>query len=534
MGEYLRERPDLLEEVHPTLNSDLKMYGKPEAPGNLKINSNKKLFWLCKKCNHVWKTSVSHRNNGTGCGHCRRGDLHSDGRNSMRNTRPEWVQEFHLTKNGSVTPDNVVAGTMKRIFWNCTSCAYEWEIDGDSRNQFNTGCPKCAGTLKRTQEEFEALFREIHGGKYSLENAVYLNDSTKIEVVCPIHGPWSTSPSSLLHQKTGCKRCAMKIAAASRIGPYRKNSISDWIERFQNAHGEKYDYTELPADASSAREKVWINCPDHGRFQQSLSDHASGNGCNQCGIMKRTEGLRTSKSEIISRCLSVHNERYSYPWEEIDYQNARQLMPIICPDHGTFHQTMINHMYSANGCPDCGVLRGADSRRLTTSQFIERAKAVHGNKYDYSKTEYGQTQDDKVVIICPTHGNFLQMPVSHMQGKGCASCAPVGFQPSQSGYYYVNAILNEDEDVIAYKGGISGDWERRFKQLQKGLPNHLKLRHVEYQWFERGYDAQELETTLLRVARQEGWKAPQRDFDGGNELFIINPLERYREIIATL
>mgnify|MGYP006184524663 CR=1 FL=1 len=326
----------------------------------------------------------------------------------------------------------------------------------------------------------------------------------------------------------------MKIAAASRIGPYRKNSISDWIERFQNAHGEKYDYTELPADASSAIEKVWINCPDHGRFQQSLSDHASGNGCNQCGIMKRTEGLRTSKSEIISRCLSVHNERYSYPWEEIDYQNARQLMPIICPDHGTFHQTMINHMYSANGCPDCGVLRGADSRRLTTSQFIERAKAVHGNKYDYSKTEYGQTQDDKVVIICPTHGNFLQMPVSHMQGKGCASCAPVGFQPSQSGYYYVNAILNEDEDVIAYKGGISGDWERRFKQLQKGLPNHLKLRHVEYQWFERGYDAQELETTLLRVARQEGWKAPQRDFDGGNELFIINPLERYREIIATL
>ena len=206
MGEYLRERPDLLEEVHPTLNSDLKMYGKPEDPGNLKINSNKKLFWLCKKCNHVWKTSVSHRNNGTGCGHCRRGDLHSDGRNSMRNTRPEWVKEFHPTKNGSITPDNVVAGTMKRISWKCTSCTYEWEIDGDSRNQFNTGCPKCAGTLKRTQEEFEALFREIHGGKYSLENAVYVNDSTKIEIVCPIHGPWTTSPSSLLHQKTGCKR----------------------------------------------------------------------------------------------------------------------------------------------------------------------------------------------------------------------------------------------------------------------------------------------------------------------------------------
>lgn len=59
--------------------------------------------------------------------------------------------------------------------------------------------------------------------------------------------------------------------------------------------------------------------------------------------------------------------------------------------------------------------------RLTTEKFIERARAVHGDVYDYSKTVYRRS-NEKVCIICPKHGEFWQVPTSHMKGIGCPKC----------------------------------------------------------------------------------------------------------------
>lgn len=61
-------------------------------------------------------------------------------------------------------------------------------------------------------------------------------------------------------------------------------------------------------------------------------------------------------------------------------------------------------------------------QKLTTEEFIKRAKKVHGNKYDYSKVEYVNSQT-KICIICPEHGEFWQVPNSHLLGYGCAKCA---------------------------------------------------------------------------------------------------------------
>jgi len=56
--------------------------------------------------------------------------------------------------------------------------------------------------------------------------------------------------------------------------------------------------------------------------------------------------------------------------------------------------------------------------KLTTEDFIKKARAVHGNKYDYSKVEYVNSTT-KVCIICPKHGEFLQKPAIHFQEKDC-------------------------------------------------------------------------------------------------------------------
>lgn len=62
-------------------------------------------------------------------------------------------------------------------------------------------------------------------------------------------------------------------------------------------------------------------------------------------------------------------------------------------------------------------------KKLTTEEFISRSKSVHGNKYDYSKVKY-KNNSTKVKIVCPKHGEFIQTPISHYQGHGCPKCAP--------------------------------------------------------------------------------------------------------------
>ena len=60
-------------------------------------------------------------------------------------------------------------------------------------------------------------------------------------------------------------------------------------------------------------------------------------------------------------------------------------------------------------------------RKLTTEQWIEKARAVHGDRYDYSNTEYIRSRD-RLVIACRDHGEFTQLPDSHIRGCGCKTC----------------------------------------------------------------------------------------------------------------
>ena len=105
------------------------------------------------------------------------------------------------------------------------------------------------------------------------------------------------------------------------------------------------------------------------------------------------------------------------------YVNAKTKVCIICPKHGhgEFWQNPSNHL-QGKGCPKCGHIASNDSHRLLLSDFIKKAREVHGDKYDYSDTEYVGCKT-KVCISCPEHGEFWQSPDVHTQGKGCPKCS---------------------------------------------------------------------------------------------------------------
>lgn len=119
-------------------------------------------------------------------------------------------------------------------------------------------------------------------------------------------------------------------------------------------------------------------------------------------------------NKFIERACKVHGNKYDY--SKVEYVNNNVKVCIICPEHGEFLQTPHNHLRGQK-CPKC-----SGCIVYTTEKWIEAARKVHGDKYDYSKVEYINAKT-KVCIICPEHGEFWQKPNNHLMGKGCIKCS---------------------------------------------------------------------------------------------------------------
>ena len=131
--------------------------------------------------------------------------------------------------------------------------------------------------------------------------------------------------------------------------------------------------------------------------------------------------------EFIKRSREKHGDKYDY--SKTIYSNKNTPVCIICPEHGEFWQKPEVHLMGC-GCPKCA----KNGVKLTNSEFIFKAQEVHGDKYDYSKTEYINAHK-KVCIICPEHGEFLQEASAHLQGKGCPKCVHNGKEYKPYGYW---------------------------------------------------------------------------------------------------
>jgi hypothetical protein len=123
---------------------------------------------------------------------------------------------------------------------------------------------------------------------------------------------------------------------------------------------------------------------------------------------------RLTQEEYVKKANSVHSEFYTY--DKTIYTNAHSKITITCPVHGDFTQQACNHTNSGQGCPDC-----ANNKPYTTDEFVSKAIIIHGTFYDYSAVVYSKAHEE-VVIKCPIHGEFLQLPYVHIQGHHCPGC----------------------------------------------------------------------------------------------------------------
>jgi hypothetical protein len=246
-------------------------------------------------------------------------------------------------------------------------------------------------------------------------------------IICRKHGPFSQSVRQHLKGANGCPACQ-----ASK----RRLTTDEFIFRAKKCHGNKYDYSR--AIYVSARTKILIICRKHGLFKVDPTLHLSGaGGCIGCKTGKLTS------EEFIARSKLLFPNRYDY--SETVFNLTSDKVRIICPKsgHGVFEQIASNHLAGKEGCASClhekrfgynrsrheGLSRRSEQaksqlvkKRLSQKEFMNRAIAIHGERYDLSGAIY-RTQYDHVKVRCREHGWFPIAPLNLWKGGGCPICA---------------------------------------------------------------------------------------------------------------
>jgi hypothetical protein len=157
----------------------------------------------------------------------------------------------------------------------CIICPTHGEFDQLPYNHTKqkSGCPRCSKNKRLTTKEFIIRANEIHNGKYDYSKVNYINNRTKIIIICPIHGAFIQSPDIHISSPNycGCPKCGGTI----------KSNNNQFILAARNVHDNKYNYSLV--HYNTAHKKVIIKCNTCNTvFQQAPTDHLNGKGCCIC------------------------------------------------------------------------------------------------------------------------------------------------------------------------------------------------------------------------------------------------------------
>ena len=194
-----------------------------------------------------------------------------------------------------------------------------------------------------------------------------------------------------------------------------KKTLSDFIHSAKSIYGNKYDYSKVIYKNTST--KVEIICPKHGSFFKTPSKFINAKQeCRECGGY-----INWTWDKFVKKANVFHKNKYTYPKQT--FINTKIKHKIICPVHGEFMQSIFHHL--RGGCNQCGIDLSKKKQRDTKEIFINKSREIHGDKYDYSKVEYHNSQA-KVIIVCKEHGGFNIKANNHsIQKQGCPQCGRI-------------------------------------------------------------------------------------------------------------
>lgn len=296
--------PDVAAQWHPTRND--------VAPSEVPPKTRAKAWWLCPE-GHEWQAIIGNRVYGNGCPVCKvpRGEEFAaekrrrraegkpvrkrvvahdrisqglvPGHNDMATTHPNLTAEFHPTKNAPFTPSTVVAGTAKKIWWQCAD-GHEWETTGNSRTSSGTGCPTCAGQrilagfndLATVRPDLAAEWHPTKNGDRR-PSEVTISNGKKAWWIADCQHEWEAIVSSRTGQGVGCPVCSGRrtLAGFNDLATTSPFLAQSW---HPDRNGE-VTASHVTQYSNSVR---WWRCQEGHEWESTVNNRSHGQGCPYC------------------------------------------------------------------------------------------------------------------------------------------------------------------------------------------------------------------------------------------------------------
>jgi hypothetical protein len=387
------------------LQKIIDVHGNKYSPNQIVIPEGKGKIQLSCNIHGLFELRLDHLLKGAGCQICSRIEKSIKIKESESAAFPQKAKEVHGDRYDYSKVDYQDYMTRVTII-----CKTHGEFTQAPRKHLEgSGCQKCgveSQDSKLNTEKFLERAREIHGDRYDYAQTRFVNSQTKLTITCRQHGNFDQLPHN--HMKgVGCKKCA--DISNTKTTP-------EFIEQAKKVHKANYSYDLVRY--TGFRVHVDITCEKHGVFKITPVAHLAGKGCQKCSIENRSVKQAYTTLAFIERAKIIHDNRWDY--SKSNYVNTHRKVDIICEEHGVFEQTPASHL-SGKGCPTCGSASSIESRKLKFSEFVERSKIFHEEKYIYIRETFVSAHVP-MKIVCEKHGEFFQRPSSHMKGAGCPLC----------------------------------------------------------------------------------------------------------------
>jgi len=273
----------------------------PMTPETVSYGSKYKAEWQCESghrwCAQVWSRTTNHSD----CPVCA-GKTVVSGINDLKTKFPEIASQWHPTKNGELTPEQVSPNTHRKVWWQCEICGHEWQATVKSRAGIQKcGCPVCAGrTVIPGKNDLETEFPEIAREWHPTKNInltpqkVPSGTTRRVWWLCSICGhEWQTGISARTHG-SGCPVCAGKT-----VIPGQNDLLSRHPKIAKEWSRERNGCLTPDSVTPLSNRSVWWKCENGHEYKAMIASRTSnGTGCPYCANRKVLPGFNDLASQM--------------------------------------------------------------------------------------------------------------------------------------------------------------------------------------------------------------------------------------------
>lgn len=440
-------------------------------PDTIAPHTNVSYYWKCLHGHEPYKARVNNKtsNNGGNCPKCSHQKFSPEF--SLAALYPDLALQWDTAANNGKTAAEITAHSNKSFWWSCPNCGHKWKAKVGNRAN-GRGCPNCSKG-RHTSFPEQVIFYYI---KQLFPDTIngYIFHRREIDVYIPCINLGIEYDGEAYHKGT-----SKLLKDIEKTEYFRSNGLS--IIRFRESGCPpfessaariiitKYDseYTNLQADLQllvneligtySLPQRVVVDIP-------SIKNKIIADICT----IPYDDSFEAFAKKIESTgkpLRAIWDIEANFPLTPRMVQPfSEKRVKWICPnDPSHTWENTVKSVSLGYGCTRC-----SGKYRKSTEEWIEAAKGIHGDKYDYSLVEFLDSKTP-VTIICPKHGRFLQAPSEHLSGKGCKYCAHQSFHPKEA-----LAIISPE---------IASQWDYELNKDSGYTPETIGVNHTIQFWW---------------------------------------------------